>query len=108
MQEPASRLFTDSLISEPFASKPALISRVASRTSSLWFVAPLTVILVLIIIVGMLIVYFLKCRRKTLASGGGGATFQNGGTARRHGSITKIALGSDFAQMNGAATNGNG
>jgi hypothetical protein len=98
MQEPASKLFTDSLISDPFATKPALMTRVASRTSSLWFIAPLTVILVLIIIVGMLITYFLKCRRKGLGGGGGGfsmglSTNGNGTMQRRHGSITKIALG---------------
>lgn len=60
MQEPASKLFTDSLMSEPFGSKPPLINRVTSRTSSLWFVAPITVIFILILLVGMLIIYFLK------------------------------------------------
>lgn len=74
MQEPASKLFTDSMISESFASKPPLITRVGSRTFSLWFVAPITVILsmslphthclcfvsVIIMLIGMLIVYFLK------------------------------------------------
>jgi hypothetical protein len=66
MQEPASKLFTDSMISDVFSPKPALIRQVASRTSSLWFIAPITVIFILILLVGMLIVYFLKVRLEFL------------------------------------------
>ncbi|CAD5209068.1 unnamed protein product [Bursaphelenchus okinawaensis] len=103
MQEPASKLFTDSMISEPFSAKPVLMSRIASRTSTILFLGPAIALIFLVLVVGMLVAWYLKCSRK--GSPARNFSLGNGTLSNRHGSITKIALGSDFAQING---NGNG
>ncbi|CAD5214257.1 unnamed protein product [Bursaphelenchus xylophilus] len=103
MQEPASKLFTDSMISEPFSSRPAMISRIASRTSNIFFLGPAIALVFIVLIIGMLVAWYLKCSKK--GSPARNFSLGNGTLTNRHGSITKIALGSDFAQING---NGNG
>ncbi|KAI6242207.1 Protein-tyrosine-phosphatase [Aphelenchoides fujianensis] len=103
MQEPASKLFTDSIVSDPFGSKPVLMSRATTRNPMYWLIGPGVAVVILFIIIAMLVLWWLKCNRK---GSSGAFGHHNGGTmTRRHGSITKIALGTDFAQMNG---NGNG
>ncbi|KAI6216371.1 Protein-tyrosine-phosphatase [Aphelenchoides besseyi] len=104
MQEPASKLFTDSLVSDPFTSKPVLMTHATQRIGNMNIIIPVVFFFILSTIIGMLVTWWLKCNRKGASTGAFG--HHNGGTmSRRHGSITKIALGTDFAQING---NGNG
>jgi hypothetical protein len=56
MQEPAAKLFTDSMLSEPFGTKGAGIQRTA-RGSNFWLVGPAIALLVICVIIGMLVIW---------------------------------------------------
>nr|AAK01633.1 PTP-3B [Caenorhabditis elegans] len=84
MSEKLSRMYSDSVLTEPFTIKSAL--RGASQKSSPW-VGACIAFLVLFSIVGMLICWWLRCNKKSA------------GRHPRHGSITKVALTGNI--MNG-------
>lgn len=89
MSEKLSRLYSDSVLTEPFTIKSAL--RGASQKSSPW-VGACIAFLVLFSIVGMLICWWLRCNKKSA------------GRHPRHGSITKVALTGNI--MNGGGIPG--
>uniref|UniRef100_A0A915DHU2 Protein-tyrosine-phosphatase n=1 Tax=Ditylenchus dipsaci TaxID=166011 RepID=A0A915DHU2_9BILA len=83
MQEPASRLFTDSMLTAPFSTRSSILtSSTMGRASNIWLVGPAIAIFVILVIVGMLVVWWLRCSRKSFRA-----------LNTHHGSVTKVALG---------------
>lgn len=103
MQEPASRLFTDSILTEPFSTRPLSLLNSSSlgRSSHMWFVGPGIALVIVALIIGMLILWWFRCSRKSLFRHGIGG----GGLANAGGSTTKVALSSaEFHNGNGVPT----
>lgn len=101
MQEPASRLFTDSLLTEPFSTRStSFINGTVGRNTQMWFIGPAIVFFIIALIVGMLIFWWLRCSRRVLL--------------RRHGIdaqinddlTTKVALASTEFNKNNGCVNG--
>ncbi|CAL2032981.1 unnamed protein product [Caenorhabditis brenneri] len=89
MSEKLSRMYSDSLLTEPFTIKSAL--RGSSQKSSPW-IGAVVALLILLSIVGMLVCWWLRCNKKSA------------GRHPRHGSITKVALTGNI--MNGGGMPG--
>ncbi|KAE9553433.1 hypothetical protein FO519_003346 [Halicephalobus sp. NKZ332] len=79
MQEPAAKLFTDSMLSEPFATKGIGGVLGKGKGTSAWIAGPVIAILVLLVIIAMIIAWWMRSNKK-------------GSRTNRHGSITKVAL----------------
>lgn len=104
MQEPASRLFTDSMLSAPFStrhSSSSLLSPNAmGRASNIWIIGPLLIVIfIVLMIVGMLVVWRMRCSRKSLKKSR--MHSQHGGS-----SVTKVALGAAGHELTFNNSNG--
>uniref|UniRef100_A0AC34PW97 Protein-tyrosine-phosphatase n=1 Tax=Panagrolaimus sp. JU765 TaxID=591449 RepID=A0AC34PW97_9BILA len=92
MQEPATKLFTDSFPSEAFSIK-GLNATLGKSGGSLWIIAPIICIFIIVCIIGMVMFCWFRSNKKSQRT-------------NRHGSITKVALptsGFLNSQMNEAA-----
>ena len=79
MQEPAAKLFTDSMLSEPFSTRGIGGMLGKGKGTSNWILGPLIAIFVLLAIIAMVITWWMRSNKKTTRT-------------NRHGSITKVAL----------------
>ncbi|KAI1708786.1 tyrosine-protein phosphatase Lar-like [Ditylenchus destructor] len=92
MQEPASRLFTDSMLSAPFSTRSSsILTSSTGRSSNLWLLGPAIAILIVLCIVGMLVVWWLRSSKKPFR----GLHAQSGSQ------VTKVALGNGEFNSNG-------
>uniref|UniRef100_A0A7E4UZT9 protein-tyrosine-phosphatase n=1 Tax=Panagrellus redivivus TaxID=6233 RepID=A0A7E4UZT9_PANRE len=89
MQEPAAKLYTDSPLSNPFSTK-ATDGVGKGKSTSMWLLGPLVIVLVVVIIIGMLLCWRFRSNKK-------------GTRNNRHGSIMKVALPSGGPFMNGVS-----
>lgn len=111
MQEPASRLFTDSILTEPFSTRSSIFSSVsgvnnARANSIVWLAGPAIVVFVIVTIISMLVAWWLRSssnRKQYRGPPHGGLINTNNGI------VNKVALPSteyhNSVNLNNSAIN---
>lgn len=103
MQEPSSRLFTDSLLTEPFSTRStSFINGTVSRNAQMWFIGPAIVFFIIALIVGMLIFWWLRCSRRVLLR----RHCIDGQSINKDLKTTKVVLSSTEFNKNNVIVNG--
>lgn len=114
MQEPATRLFTDSILTESFSTRSSSLDSASGRGgggSQMWFIGPAIVFAVVALMVGMLVFWWLRCNKKKRSFRGGMSGVGSSGVHQQMmngngaGNMAKMALSSsEFNNGVGAPT----
>lgn len=108
MQEPASRLFTDSVLIEPFTTRSSIFSPVSGANNAragsiVWLAGPAIVVFIIVAIISMLVAWWLRSSSNRKQFRG---PIHGGIIGANNGAVTKVVFPTT-EYHNGVNLNGN-